>query len=806
MAMDPVCGMQVDPLAPKGGRYELEGRSYYFCSEHCRGRFVEAPDGYRTAKDPVCGMTVKRDAAAASEWHDGQAWFFCSGACHAKFKADPAAFGAASKAPPALADPAAIYTCPMHPEIEQQGPGDCPLCGMALEPKAGGEDDAPLREAQRRFWLAALLASPLFVIAMGQHLLGLHWAWAHGPLGAWIQAALALPVVLGAGWPLQQRFVASVRSGNYNMYTLIGLGTLAALLYSLAATVAPGLFPPSFRQADGSLPLYYEAAAVIVALVLLGEVLELRARGRTGAALRALLGLQASVAHRVQDDGSEQDLPLAEVSAGMRLRVRPGEKLPVDGKVLEGHSWVDESLLSGESEPVEKRPGDAVTGSTINGSGSLLMQATRVGSDTLLARIVAQVAEAQRSRAPLQKLADRVAAWFVPAVVLVAVLSFAAWALWGPEPRLAYALLNAVAVLIIACPCALGLATPMSVMVGMGRGALAGVLFRNAEALEALGGVQVLLLDKTGTLTEGRPRVVAVETVEGAHARELLSLAAAVESHSEHPLARAVALEADAQDAPKAEAVDFRYRAGQGVAGRVGGAEVLVGNAAFLDSHGIGLGEWSARAERLRSKAWTVSFVARDGQTLGLFAVADPIKPGTREALASLRALGIELHMLSGDASATAAAVAEELGIRHVRAGASPADKAAYVQSLTAQGLKVVMAGDGVNDAPALAAATVGIAMGTGTDVAMHTAGVTLVKGDLRGIVKAIRLSKAVTRNIKQNLFWALAYNGLGVPIAAGVLYPFTGTLLSPVFAAVAMSFSSVSVISNALRLRRVRL
>ena len=766
MAIDPVCDMTVDEAAPKGGTHVLEGKTYYFCSEYCRSHFAAAPLDY---------SPQAKAARAALE----------------------------------ATDPSAIYTCPMHPEIEQAGPGSCPLCGMALEPKsplAGTPDDGPLQDVTRRFWVSAVLTLPLFALVMGQHLLGMPWHWLHEPAGLWLQLGLALPVVVWGGAELFMRFAASLRTGNLNMYTLIGLGTGTALLYSAVVVLFPGLFPPAFRDAQGHLPVYFEAAAVIVTLVLMGEVMELRARRRTGEALRALLDLQPATALRLDAGGHDQTVPLAEVKAGDRLRVRPGDKVPVDGVVESGNSWLDESLVNGESEPQAKGPGDAVTGSTLNGQGSFVMTAVHVGSETLLARIVQLVAEAQRSRAPIQRLADKAAAVFVPAVVAVALLSFGIWALWGPEPRLAYALLNAVAVLIIACPCALGLATPMAVMVGTGRGAQAGVLFRNAEALEAFAGVQVLLLDKTGTLTEGKPKLVALEAAAGFSESELLTLAAAVERGSEHPLAHAVVQSAKERSLALLEAEAFEAQPGMGVRGKVGGKDVRLGKAAWAQGTGADLGPLLAHAEALRAKAWTVVFVVVDGKTAGLLAVADPIKASTPEALAALRDAGIEVRMLSGDDPVTAAAVARELGITHVEAGVSPQRKAEVVKELKALGLKVAMAGDGVNDAPALAAADVGIAMGTGTEVAMQSAGVTLVKGDLRGIVKAWRLSRAVLRNIKQNLFWALAYNGLGVPIAAGLLYPFTGTLLSPVFAAAAMSFSSVSVISNALRLRRVQL
>lgn len=762
MALDPVCGMTVDETAPKGGTYAHAGQTYYFCSPYCHRHFSAQPEAYLGGK--------------------------------------------AQELEPM--DEGTTYTCPMDPEIEQVGPGLCPICGMALEPKEGVAegDDPALARASQRFWISAILSLPLFCLAMTEHALGIPLPWLHQGAGPWLQLGMALPVVVWCGAELFQRFWTSLRSGHLNMYTLIGLGTGTAFLYSLGALLVPGLFPAAFHGAGGHLPVYFESATVIVTLVLLGELLELRARGRSSAALRALLDLQAPSARVLATDGSESEWPLAELRVGLRLRVRPGEIVPVDGIVLEGKSWVDESTLSGEPDPVEKGPAAMVTGSTLNGQGSFVMQATRVGKQTLLARIVAQVAEAARSRAPIQRFADKVAAIFVPVVVGCAGLSFAAWALWGPEPRLAYALLNAVAVLIIACPCALGLATPMAVMVGTGRGALDGLLFRNAEALEALGQVDTLLLDKTGTLTEGKPEVLETLSSDALTARELLGLAAAVERHSEHPLAQAVLRKAQQEGLQIPASSGFESLSGSGARARVHGRAVQVGRGSWLKSQGLDLGAFSAQAERLRQKAWTVFFVASEERVLGLIAVADPIKAGSREAVAELQAAGIELRMLSGDDFVTAAAVAQALGIRHVEAGASPLRKAEAVVELKTMGRRVAMAGDGVNDAPALAAADVGIAMGTGTDVAKLTAGVTLLHGDLRGVLRAWRLSRSVRRNIKQNLFWALAYNGLGVPIAAGILYPFTGTLLSPVFAAVAMSFSSVSVISNALRLRRVKL
>lgn len=762
-ALDPVCGMSVDVAFPKGGSHVHAGQTYYFCSDHCRVQFVADPSAY----------------------------------FHGSF--------------PESADPEAIYTCPMDPEIEQKGPGSCPICGMALEPKDPARFDGgtALKAARGRFLLSALLAAPLAGLVMTQKCLG--WHWPDSLYGRVLQAALALPVVAGAGAPVFSKAAASLRTRKFNMYTLIGLGTGTALLYSVAALAVPGAFPSAFwRQGpDGpQLPLYFEAAAVITALVLLGEWLELRARGQTSLALKALLDLQARTAMRLEADGSESEVDLALVRPGDRLRVRPGATVPVDGEVLEGLSWVDESRMSGESEPLTKEAGDEVLGGTLNGQGSFVMVARRVGKDSLWGRIVAQVAEAQRSRAPIQRSVDRVSAVFVPAVVASAAISFMVWALWGPEPRLAMALLNAVTVLIVACPCALGLATPMSVMVGMGRAAQMGVLFRDAEALQALGTVDVLCLDKTGTLTEGRPALTAVVAAEDLSEAELLALAAGLELHSEHPLARAVFEAAQMRGLLPRSCEGFLSVAGQGVEGWVPalggrdpaqGARLRMGTAAFC---GIKDSGWLEQGERLRADGATAFFVEQEGRILGLLAVADPIRATAEEALRKLQAAGLRLIVLSGDAECTVQAVGRRLGLKEMRAGLSPMDKAEAVRSLKSEGHRVAMAGDGVNDAPALAAATVGIAMGTGTDAAKLSAGVTLIRADLRGILKARSLSRAVLRNIGQNLWWALLYNTLGVPIAAGLLYPFTGTLLNPMYAAAAMSMSSLCVVGNALRLR----
>jgi len=762
-------------------------------------------------------MEVAEDAPLRAE-HAGRVYRFCNPRCREKFLADPERYLAApapaaahaAAAAPAPAAPGRRWTCPMHPEIVRDAPGSCPLCGMALEPiepVLGDEQEGEeLRDMTRRLRASAALTLPLFALAMGEMAAGAPLAHVlPGPVLAWLQLALATPVVLWGGAPFFARGWASLRT-RLNMFSLIALGTGAAFAYSVAAVVAPGWFPASFRDAHGNVPLYFEAAAVIVTLVLLGQVLELRARSRTGAAIRALLGLAPKTARRLRPDGSEEDVALDAVQPGDRLRVRPGEKVPVDGVVEEGHSSVDESMLTGEPIPVEKAAGAPVSGGTVNQTGSFVLRAERVGAETLLARIVQMVAEAQRSRAPIQRLADRVSAWFVPAVVAVAVATFAVWALVGPEPRLPHALVNAVAVLIIACPCALGLATPMSIMVAAGRGATAGVLFRNAEAIERLRDVDTLVVDKTGTLTAGRPQLVAVEPTGSVGEAELLAAAAGLERASEHPLAAAIVAGAEARGVRPAAADAFEARPGKGVVGRVGGRPVALGNAALLAELGIDPGPLAARGEALRAEGQTVLFVALDGRAAGLVAVADPIKPTTAEAIAQLHRDGVRIAMLTGDNRTTALAVARRLGLDEVEADVLPDQKAAVVGRLQAEGRVVAMAGDGVNDAPALARADVGIAMGTGTDVAMESAGVTLVKGDLRGIARARALSRATMRNIRQNLFFAFAYNALGVPIAAGLLYPFTGLLLSPMLAAAAMSFSSVSVIGNALRLRRVAL
>ena len=757
-------------------------------------------------------MTVAWECTRRLE-HAGVSYRFCSDRCLERFRTEPERWlrpAAAQPVPSAVSATPGRFTCPMHPEIMRDVPGDCPICGMALEPLAPTLDDEQspeLRDMARRFRVSALLTLPLFALAMAEMLAPPRFAHALPATAlAWLQLLLATPVVLWGGWPFFERGWRSLRTRQLNMFTLIALGTGAAWGHSLLATLAPGLYPAAFRTHGGGLPVYFEAAAVITTLVLLGQVLELRARRRTGAAIRALLGLAPATARRLLEDGSEVDVPLASVGVGEKLRVRPGEKLPVDGVVLEGASAVDESMLSGEPMPVAKRAGDRVVAGSVNGTGSLVMRAEKVGSETLLARIVALVAQAQRSRAPIQSLADRVAAWFVPVVVLVAAATFLVWATLGPEPRLANALVNAVAVLIIACPCALGLATPMSIAVAMGRGATAGVLFRNAEAIEKLRGIDTLVFDKTGTLTEGRPRLVDVVASEDVSEATLLGVAASLELGSEHPLAAAIAEGAAQRGIRPAPAQDFVAHPGRGVAGRVDGRAAALGSRAFIESLGAALGPLAESAQALRREGKTVVFVALEGRASGLLAIADPVKATSSEAVRELRAEGLRLVMLTGDDRATAQAVARQLGIDEVLAEALPEQKADAVRRLAQAGRGVAMAGDGVNDAPALALADVGIAMGTGTDVAIEAAGVTLVKGDLRAIVRARRLSRATLRNIRQNLFFAFVYNALGIPIAAGLLYPAFGWLLSPMLAAAAMSLSSVSVIANALRLRRVEL
>ncbi|WP_370644762.1 heavy metal translocating P-type ATPase [Methylorubrum sp. B1-46] len=776
----------------------------------CSHGTAEAGGDAQTVKDPVCGMSVDPHTAKHRAEHNGHPYYFCSNGCRTKFEADPARYlDPASAAAKAEAVPeGTIYTCPMHPEVRQVGPGACPICGMALEPAVIGADTGPsdeLVDMTRRFWVGLVLTLPVFVLEMGGHLTGLTERLGQQNSN-WLQLVLATPVVLWAGAPFFVRAWHSVTSRNLNMFTLVAMGTGVAWLYSVVATVLPGVFPAALRGHDGAVPAYFEAAAVITVLVLLGQVLELRARESTSGALRALLDLAPKTARRLRADGTDEEIQLDAVQVGDRLRVRPGEKVPVDGVVVDGRSSIDEALVTGEAMPVRKDVGAAVIGGSLNQSGALVIEAQKVGRDTMLARIVQLVAEAQRSRAPIQRLADQVAGWFVPAVIAVAVLAFVAWFAVGPEPRLTYGLLAAVAVLIIACPCALGLATPMSIMVGVGRGAQAGVLIKNAEALERLEKVSTLVVDKTGTLTEGKPAVTAIRPADGFNEAELLHLAASVERASEHPLALAIVAAAEAQGLALAPVSDFDSPTGRGAEGTVDGRRVRLGNAKFLAEAGIDTAALDPVAEALRQDGATAIFMSLDDRVAGVIAIADPIKATTPEALQALRTEGIRVVMLTGDNRTTAQAVARKLGIDEVEAEVLPDQKSAVVKAHQAAGQVVAMAGDGVNDAPALAAADVGIAMGSGTDVAIESAGVTLLKGDLMGIVRARRLSRATMGNIRQNLFFAFIYNAAGVPVAAGVLYPFLGILLSPVIAAAAMALSSVSVIGNALRLRTTTL
>jgi Cu+-exporting ATPase len=780
--------MTVDP-AHAAGQSEYEGKTYSFCSVSCKQKFDRDPGHYASGR------------AIEPHGHD-----------HGHGHAEVHTIGMAPRAPRPQAAAAASYTCPMHPQIIRSGPGSCPICGMALEPVVATADEGPnpeLVEMRRRFWVALILSVPLLVLAMAEMIPGRPLAGLIPPrILPWVELALATPVVLWGGWPFFVRGWASIVNRSLNMFTLIAIGTGTAYLYSVIAVLFPALFPPSFRGHDGSVPLYFEAAAVITTLVLLGQVLELRARHETSSAIKALLGLAPKTARRLKDDGSEDDVPLDAVQVGDRLRVRPGEKVPVDGVVVEGTSAVDESMVTGESIPVEKGPGERLIGGTVNGTGGLILRAERVGAETMLAQIVRMVGEAQRSRAPIQRLADTVSSYFVPAVVVAAVLTFIAWALFGPEPRMAYALLNAVAVLIIACPCALGLATPMSIMVGTGRGASAGVLIKNAEALEVLEKVDTLVVDKTGTITKGKPKLVSAIPAAGVDEAMLIGVAASLERASEHPLAAAIAAAAAERGIALVPVQEFQSATGQGVQGVVGGRKTAVGKRDFIAGLGVELAGLDGTAEDLRKRGQTVVFVAADGKIAGILGIADPIKSSAAPALAMLRGEGLRAVMLTGDSRTTAEAVAGTLGmaLEDVRAEVLPQDKGAEVKRLQNTGHIVAMAGDGINDAPALAQAHVGIAMGTGTDVAMESAGVTLVKGDLRGIVRARRLSRATMRNIRENLLFAFLYNALGIPIAAGVLYPFVGLLLSPMIASAAMTFSSVSVIANALRLRKVQL
>ncbi len=864
--VDPVCGMSTaDETA--FSPHEYKGTTFYFCSDHCLAKFKEEPAAYGAQEkkecchakdkptvytDPVCGMSTEDEQAFSTLEHGGKSYHFCSDHCLAAFKGNPGLFIGSGNGPqpPAPKDPGqgTTYTCPMHPEVEQEGPGPCPKCGMALEPltpvalasrteyscpmhpeivqdspgscpKCGmalesrtisldDEEENPEYDYMRkRFIFGAILTLPLVVIAMRDMLPGGHLIdnlAAPQTLG-WLELILATPVVLWAGWPFYVRGLQSIINKSLNMFTLIGLGVSVAYIYSLIAVLMPNIFPATMRGPSGAVGVYFEAAAVIVTLFLLGQVLELRARGQTGAAIKALLGLAPKTARKVNDDGSEEDIPLEHVKSGDRLRIRPGEKVPVDGVVLEGASAVDEAMISGEPLPVTKQTGDRVIGATVNGKGTMIMLADKVGSDTLLARIVQMVAEAQRSRAPIQKMADLVAGYFVPMVIAVALLAFGVWYVVGPDPRLAYALIAAVSVLIIACPCALGLATPMSIMVATGKGATMGVLFKNAETIETMRKIDTLVVDKTGTLTLGKPKLTAVVTADTMPDGEMLSLAATLERGSEHPLAAAIVAGATDRGVSLGDLKNFDSHTGKGVSGQVAGKTVLLGNLKLLDDFSVDPGILAGQAEEMRGEGQTVMFVAVAGQIAGLLAVSDPIKETTPEAIRQLHSEGIRIVMLTGDNRATAEAVGNKLDIDEVVAEVLPDEKAAAVRKFQDEGHMVAMAGDGINDAPALAQAHVGIAMGTGTDVAMESAGVTLVKGDLIGIIRARKLSRATMANIKQNLFFAFIYNSLGVPVAAGVLYPFFGILLSPMIAAAAMSLSSVSVISNALRLRGLK-
>jgi P-type Cu+ transporter len=773
---------------------------------HSHGAEIESD---HRVKDPVCGMMVDPHTAKHRAEHKGHPYYFCSAGCRAKFAADPERYLEPTAAAKAEQVPeGTIYTCPMHPEVRQVGPGSCPICGMALEPvlvSLEAEPNHELIDMARRFWIGLALSLPVVALEMGGHLTGLG-RLVPRQTSNWVQLILATPVVLWAGWPFFLRGWQSLVTRNLNMFTLIAMGTGVAWAYSVVATLTPGIFPAAFRAHDGAVAVYFEAAAVITVLVLLGQVLELRARESTSGAIRALLDLTPKTARRIRDDGAEEEVQLETVHVGDRLRVRPGEKVPVDGSVVEGRSAIDESMVTGESMPVTKEAGAKVIGGTMNQSGGLVIEAQKVGRDTMLSQIVQLVAEAQRSRAPIQRLADQVSGWFVPAVIAIALLAFATWSIWGPEPRFSYGLVAAVSVLIIACPCALGLATPMSIMVGVGRGAQAGVLIKNAEALERMEKVDTLVVDKTGTLTEGKPAVTAVVPAEGFTEKEILRLAASVERASEHPLAVAIVRAAEERGIGTVPVVDFESPTGKGALGRIENRKVVLGNAVFLREHDVDTSGVAKEADKLREEGATAIFMGVDGRVAGIFAIADPVKNSTPEALAGLKAEGIRVVMLTGDNWTTARAVARRLGIDEIEAEVLPDQKSAVVQRYKAIGRVVAMAGDGVNDAPALAAADVGIAMGTGTDVAMESAGVTLLNGDLTGIVRARRLSQAVMANIRQNLFFAFIYNALGVPVAAGVLYPFLGILLSPIIAAAAMALSSVSVIGNAIRLRSLRL
>ncbi|MGL9619081.1 heavy metal translocating P-type ATPase [Bradyrhizobium sp. U531] len=801
------CSSKAAPPAAKpaasswcGGHGDHAGHAHHHGHDH--------GDTATKVRDPVCGMSVDPATSKHRFDHHGETFHFCSAGCRTKFEADPGKYLAKEKAPEPEMPAGTIYTCPMHPEIRKVGPGSCPICGMALEPEVASLETGPnpeLADMTRRFWIGGALALPAIVLEMGGHLAGPH-SWIDPTLSNWIQLVFATPVVLWAGWPFFVRGWQSLLTRNLNMFTLIAMGTGVAYVYSLAGTLVPQLFPAAFRGHEGAVAVYFEAAAVITVLVLLGQMLELRARDATSGAIKALLQLAPKTARRVDADGSEHEVEIDTLHAGDRLRVRPGEKVPVDGAILEGRSSLDESLVTGESMPVTKETGAKVIAGTLNQSGSFIMRADKVGRETLLSQIVQMVADAQRSRAPIQRLADQVAGWFVPTVIVVALAAFGAWAWFGPEPRLAFGLVAAVSVLIIACPCALGLATPMSIMVGVGRGAQGGVLIKNAEALERMEKIDTLVVDKTGTLTEGKPKVVAIVPASGFAEDDILRLAASVERASEHPLADAIVRAAKEKQLALGQVEHFDSPTGKGATGKVDGKTIALGNARYLSSIGIDTGALDAEAERLRGDGATVINMAVDGKLAGLFAIADPVKASTPEALKALAAEGIKVIMLTGDNRTTAEAVARRLGIADVEAEVLPDQKSAVVTKLQKAGRIVAMAGDGVNDAPALAAAEVGIAMGTGTDVAMESAGITLLKGDLIGIVRARKLSQATMSNIRQNLFFAFIYNAAGIPIAAGILYPAFGLLLSPIIAAAAMALSSVSVVGNALRLRATRL
>ena len=818
---DPVCGMEVNQETASY-RHVHDDRSYVFCSAGCLEKFRSEPNNYlgssepsaaaATVKDPVCGMSVDPATGKHHCGHGGKTYYFCSDGCLRKFQADPESFlSAAHKDESESLPKGTQYTCPMHPEIVRDAPGDCPICGMALEPMGvPAADEGPnpeLVDFKYRFLIGAVLTVPLLVLTMGPFVgLGFVRDILGERVTLWVELILGTPVILWAGWPFLVRGVKSVINRSLNMFTLIAMGVGAAYLFSVVAVLVPGIFPDGFRDAEGNVGVYFEAGAVIVVLVLLGQVMELGARERTGSAIRALLDLAAKTARVIREDGREEEIPLEDVKVGDRLRVRPGDKVPVDGVVVEGRSSIDESMISGEPVPVEKVAGDKVTGATINGTGSLVMEAERVGADTMLSQIVEMVANAQRSRAPIQKLADSVAGMFVPAVIGIAVIAFIVWAIWGPAPALAYGLVSAVAVLIIACPCALGLATPVSIMTATGRGAQVGVLIKNAEALERFAKVDTLIVDKTGTLTVGKPKLVAVLPETGHDEAEVLRLAASLERGSEHPLAEAIVTGAEERGVALAKAEEFEALTGKGVKGVVDGKPVALGNGKLVADMGLDGGRLAETANGRRDAGETVMFVIIGSEIAGLVSVADPVKATTPDALQPLHVAGFHILMATGANERPARAVAARLGIDEIRADVLPEDKARIIKGLQAQGRKVAMAGDGVNDAPALAQADVGIAMGTGADVAIESAGFTLVKGDLNGIVRARRLSRATMRNIKQNLFFALAYNAAGVPVAAGVLFPFFGILISPIFAAAAMSLSSLSVVGNALRLRSVKI